>query len=179
MEFNGDGQGRGGEHCITCYECGEPIEGWMNTRTFGEWDADEQNYRSPPGIRNHYCEECWREDFGRANGAHLEPTSARQLYDVLDAANGDLAAVLTWWSGRPAIRVVDGEIEAAVTKPRDGGETEDGTPIVNFESELIEGFDREKFNEIADPPEEMNLVLLLKPERTPFHGVDGGEEVAE
>lgn len=167
------------QHRIACHSCGEPIEGWINTRTFGEWDVDEQNYKHPPGVRNHYCRECWNEDYGRANGAHFEPTSAQHLYDVLEAANGDLAAVLTWWSARPAVRVVDGEIEAAVTKPRDGGESEDGTPILKFESELIEGFDREQFNQDADPPEDMNLVLLLKPEQTAFHGVDGGEAVAQ
>lgn len=177
-EFATDGgEPRGNQ--IECKDCGTVIDNYRYTRKFGVWDAERQNYDHPPGLEYHYCEDCWRDDYGRQNGAHFRPASAQHLYDVLDAADGDLAGILTWWSGRPAIRVVDGEVEAAVTKPRRGGTTEDGTPILKFECERIEGYDREQFDEDADPPEDMNLVLLRDPEETPFVGVDGGDADAE
>ena len=159
---------------IECYSCGDVIDEWCETRRYGFWDAESQNYDSRP-TEQRKCRECWSDDEGRANGAHFHPESAQHLWDVLEGANGSLAGILCWWTGRPAIRVVDGDVQAAVTKPTDGGEKPDGTPILKFQSEYIDGFDREQFFEDAEPPEneDMNLVRLLKPERTPFGALDG------
>lgn len=162
---------------IECHRCGDPIEDWCETRRYGFWDADAQNYENPPPIEQRFCRECWSDDFGRANGAHFAPESAQHLFDVLDAADGDLAATLTWWTGKPSIRVVDGEPEAAVTKPRDGGTQPDGTPILKFEPERIDDFDREEFFEVAEPPEqeELNIVQLEDPARTALVAFDAVE----
>jgi len=159
---------------ITCHRCDDVIEEWCETRRFGSWDPDAQNYDNGSPVEQRYCRDCWQDQEGRANGAHYWPDSADELYAVLDAADGGLAATLTWWSGRSSIRVVDGEVEAAVTKPHDGGTANDGTPILQFESERIEGFDRDEFDDVADPPDERGLVLLKDPERTSFAGVDAG-----
>ena len=161
---------------IECHRCADPITEWCETRRYGTWDADAQNYERQ-AIERRYCQECWNDDEGRANGAHFHPESAQLLYDVLDAAGGELAATLCWWSGRPSVRVVEGEVEAAVTKPHDGGTTNDGTPILKFESEMIDDFDRDEFDDIADPPEndDFNTVLLEDAERTSFGAV--GAEV--
>lgn len=170
-------QERGRTNQIECHRCGEVITEWCETRRYGFWDADSQNYDSTP-TEQRKCRECWSDDEGRANGAHFRPESAQELWDVLEASNGGLAGILCWWSGRPAIRVVDGEVEAAVTKPERGGYNEDGTPILRFVPERIEDFDRERFFEDADPPEndDMNLVRLLDPERTSFAGLDGDSD---
>lgn len=164
-------------HRIACHRCDEPIEEWCETRRYGFWDEDAQNYETQP-IEQRFCRDCWSKDYGRRNGAHFRPESAQQLWTMLDAADGSLVAIPCWWSGRPSIRVVDGEPEAAVTKPRDGGQTADGTPILKFESERIEGFDREEFDEVLAPPEneDFNLVRLLEPGQTAFAGLDGGDD---
>jgi hypothetical protein len=156
---------------IECHRCGDEITGWCETRRFGFWDADEQNHETTP-VENRYCRECWDGDFGRANGAHFKPESAEQLYEILAAAGGDLTATLTWWSGKPSIRVVDGEVQAAVTKPKRGGETADGTPILNFECERIADYDKEQFLEDAEPGEMRDKVLLKDPSESSFAGLD-------
>jgi hypothetical protein len=162
-------------HRIACKRCEEPITEWRATHRYGLWDAETQTYDQHGGIEDHYCRECWDDDFGRANGAHYQPESTEALFDVLDAADGALAGVLTWWSGKPAVRVVDGEPEAAVTKPKHGGYSDDGTPILRFEAERMADFDREEFDDVADVPDDMGLVLLLDPDRTAFGSLDGGE----
>lgn len=164
---------------IACKRCGDPITDWMEKRRYGFWDADDQTYQSHGGIEEYLCRGCWQDDEGRTNGAHYWPESTSELFDVLDAADGRLAAILTWWTGRPSIRVVDGEPEAAVTRPRRGGETEDGTPILTFETEVIEDFDRDEFNDIASVPDEQNLVLLRDPSQTAFVGIEGGGDDGE
>lgn len=163
------------KNSIECHRCGDTITEWCETRRFGFWDTEKQHYESHGGIEHHYCRACWQEREGRTNGAHYFPESSEELWDVLEAADGDLVAILCWWSGRPAIRVVDGDVEAAVTKPNHGGTTDDGTPILNFESEYIDDFDEEQFHEDADPPdtEGLNLVLLRNPEQTPFAALGG------
>lgn len=166
---------------IACDRCGDELDHWAETRRFGFWDADAQHYISGRCREERYCRDCWDDREGRANGAHYYPESAAELYDVLAAADGKLAATLTWWSGKPSIRVVDGEVEASVTKRRDGGQTDDGTQILKFESELIDDFDRDEFDEVADPPDSAprNLVILEDPERTSFAGVDQDQEAGD
>lgn len=156
------------DHQINCHRCGGAIEEWCETRRYGFWDEEKQAYESHGGIEEKYCRDCWDKSMGRTNGAHLRPQSAEQLFAILDAADGDLAAIPTWWSKRPAIRVVDGELEGVVTKPRRDGFNSDGEPIIKFEAELIEEFDREEFDDVAEPGDEMNLVLLREPSMTPF-----------
>lgn len=156
---------------IACYRCEDVIEEWCETRRYGFWDRESQNYERQP-IETRLCRDCWDDKEGRAPGAHYHPESAQELWDVLAAADGRLAGVLCWWSGRPAIRVVDGNAEAAVTKPHHAGQTDDGTPIIEFRSELIDGFDRDEFDDVAEVPDERGLVRLLSPERTSFDGVD-------
>lgn len=164
---------------LECDRCGEVVEGWMNIRRYGQWDREAQNFQRHGGISERFCRECWDENEGRSPGAHIWPDSAQELWDILAASNGKLAATLIWWSGRPAIRVVGGEPEAVVTKRKHGGETADGTPILEFEAELVDDFDREKFDDYAEPPEEMNLVVLTAPDRTAFAAIDGGESDGE
>lgn len=162
-------------HKIACHRCGDGLEGWVYTRRFGEWDADTQRYDGHN--ERHLCQECWNDREGRERGAHYYPDSAAELWAVLAAADGNLAATLTWWTGRPSIRIVDGEPEAAVTKPHHGGYTEDGRGILDFRAELIDGFDRETFDDIAAVPDkdQRGLVFLESPERTSFAGVDADD----
>lgn len=161
---------------IECHRCGDVITGWCETRRFGFWDEKYQNYKKRP-LEQRYCRDCWGKQEARSIGAHFRPESAEQLYDVLAASNGAIAGILCWWSGRPAIRVVDGEVEAAVTKPHRDGIADDGTPILKFDSERIDDYDRETFNEDAKPPrnEDMNLVRLVEVENTPFGALDDSE----
>lgn len=98
------------------------MDEWTETRRYGFWDADDQHHDDGQFTERRYCRDCWTDREGRTNGAHYRPESAAELYEVLATANGKLAATLAWWSGAPSIRVVDGEVEAAVTKPHDGGE---------------------------------------------------------
>lgn len=157
---------------IECQRCGDAIEDWMNTRTYGFWDKDSQTYQSHGGITNHYCKDCWDANQGRSPGARIRVDSSEELYSILKSANGKLAGILTWWSGRPAIRVVDGEVQAAVVKPKFDGEKDDGTPILKFEEELIDGYDKERFDDDADPPDNMNIVRLIETGRTAFDAID-------
>lgn len=106
----------------TCSECGEPLETRKdNARVvrWGFWDADKQWFQRAPH-HEHYCAECWRQEFQRPAAAHYEVEDGDRLWDMLAAADGRLVADLKpmFVGGRPWIRVVDDEVQVVAAHMR-------------------------------------------------------------
>lgn len=164
---------------IECSSCDEDIQDRSLARRvqYGFWDHETQNFENG-ALQRHYCEACWREEFGRDIAAHYEVQSAQRLWDVLEAADGRLVADLRpiFVSGRPWIRVQDGELQALNSTVVDSDQEAD-PPIIEFGVEVVdadrEWFDRTFRAERELPDDEMPTIALLKPtDETPFDGWD-------
>lgn len=166
-----------GRNQIDCEECGDVIEGDLKwTVRWGFWNVEAQSFEKN-AREEHYCQSCWQQEYKREAAAHYEVTDAEKLWNILEAADGDLVADLRpiFVGGRPFIRVVDGELQALGStvhaEEYDGGETR----LVKFGSKRVE-VDREWFDETfrADqelPDDAHPTIALLKPaEETPFAG---------
>jgi len=159
---------------LSCKECDEVIESRELKRTvkWGFWDDETQNFEDA-ARQEHYCESCWREEFDRDAAAHYEVEDAQRLWDILEAADGNLVADLRpiFFGGQPWIRVVNGDLQAIrATKEMD---RRADPPILKFGSEPVD-VDREWFDETFDaerdlPDDSMPTIVLLKPaDETPF-----------
>lgn len=160
---------------IECDHCEEPIEtAQQNKRTvrWGFWDAERQNFQGSPR-QEHYCSECWREEFQREAAAHFEVNDAQRLWDILEAADGQLVADLghIFVGGRPWVRIINGELEAIGSTRR--AIEQDGDRIIQFGYKGVD-VDRQWFDETfhaeeSSPDDEFPTIALLKPvEETPF-----------
>lgn len=160
---------------IECDECGDVIETQQDSKRtvrWGFWDAESQNY-SGESYEEHYCPDCWREEFERDAAAHFEVHSAQELWEILDAADGRLVADLkpVFVGGRPWIRVRNGELEG-MKATRRMVETDD-KKIMQFGVERFEP-DWEEFVQALGADEDLSeddypTIALLKPaDETPF-----------
>lgn len=160
-----------------CQKCREPFEAEDHAyrEVFGKIDRTTDRgivFGATGGIVvRHYCEECYREHRSRAKAAHYDVTDGERLWDILEAADGDLVADMLPMlvGGRAWVRVVDGDVEARHTVRE---RTEDG---FRFDTEPTEGFDVARFGEYFDDPGDRTRVLLKPADETPFAEVDDAE----
>jgi len=115
-----------------------------------------------------YCFDCYKSEFARENGAHFDYDSADQLFNILDASDGQLVAdakVMTI-GGRGWLRVVDGEVQArhSVAVAGDADDEYD----VKFETEPTPDYDRDDFDELFADAGDRGLVFLKPVSETPF-----------
>lgn len=157
---------------ISCIQCDETVEEWKYTVRYGQWDVDAQNYDCGRHAR-HYCRDCFNEHLKRDIAAHYQVEDPDRLWDILAAADGQLVADLSplYIGSQPFARVVDDEVEAMKTTAYPGGETDDGTPILQMETGFLDDYDRADFmrvlrSEINSP--HPALVLLKPAGETPF-----------
>jgi len=162
---------------VSCSECGDELEdaeGNIRSVRWGFWDAEKQWFERS-AQQDYYCRTCWYENYDREKAAHWEVEDAQKLWDVLEAANGELVADLKpiFIGGRPWIRVVDGELQGVGAHLYDDGTNEKGQRVLKNEIEEHD-IDREWFDETfrADqelPDDAMPTIALLKPaDETPF-----------
>lgn len=160
---------------IDCHECGKEIEDHELKRTvhWGFWDHDQQMIEG--GSRQeHYCQECWCEEFKRDAAAYYEVTDSERFWSILQAADGDLVADLVsmFAGGRPWIRVVDGSLQAINSTVVDSHES-DGQQVIEHGTKPID-VDREWFDDVFGDVSDSDrdgrpTIALLKPaEETPF-----------
>ncbi|WP_256394151.1 hypothetical protein [Natronoarchaeum rubrum] len=160
---------------IECDECGEEIGGGDRLPRivrWGFWDREAQNFDGRSRLE-YYCDACWSEEFERDAAAHYEVTNGQRLWDILEAADGDLVADLRpiFVGGRPWIRVVDGELQG-MKSTRSRKQAGDDL-VIEFGTEEAD-VDREWFEEVFGAEEElpegdMPTIALLKPaDETPF-----------
>jgi len=120
-------------------------------------------------VVRHWCRECWNERRGREKAAHYKVTDGDRLWDILEAAQGDLVADLLPMlpGGRAWVRVTEDGVEARHTTHE---RTDDGK--IQTDTEPSEDFDVAKFGEFFDDPTDRTRVLLKPVEETPFAEAD-------
>ena len=122
-----------------------------------------------PGVDERwYCFECYKNEFDRENGAHYTYRNANELYKILNASDGHLVAdakPLTI-GGRAWVRVVDGVPQARHAIRIAGDENDDYD--IKFATEPTEDFDRSRFDELFNAPEDRRLAILKPVDETPF-----------
>ncbi|ADD07739.1 virus protein phiCh1-VP78 (plasmid) [Natrialba magadii ATCC 43099] len=156
----------------TCIRCDAEREGHSYLLLYGDWDADRDGFSRPP-ITRPLCRSCWNERYDRLAGAYYEVDDVQRLWDILRAANGDLVADLKhmFVGGRPFVRVVDGELQGATTKPKDVGDK-----TIRFDPEMVD-VDRDWLFEVFGeddelPDREYPTIAIIRPvEETPFEDV--------
>ena len=150
-----------------CAECGEYIDDWAVRVLKGYWTGSE--FDGDP-LEDYYCRDCYREHYSREAAAHYEIDDHERLWDILEAADGELVAdtyPLTI-GGRGYVRVVDGEPQAMRIATR---QKEDR--VIAFEAEPIDDYDRAAFEGLFsvedDGDEDPPRIVFLKPaDETPF-----------
>jgi hypothetical protein len=159
------------EPAFECFRCGSAATEFPHTVTFGFWDDEADNYESPPPARHRYCRECWNRDFKRDQGAYWEVTDDATLWNTLAASEGQLVADLgaLFMGNRPFVRVVDGDLQGAITKPKRVDEE-----TIRFEPERKDDVDREWLAETLRSARDLpaDVPVIIKPvEETPFGDV--------
>jgi hypothetical protein len=158
-----------------CYHCRTEIDAGDHVyrEVFGKVARTTENgvvFETTGGVPvRHYCDQCFRSQRTRRKAAHYDVTDGDRLWDILEAADGELVADLLPMlvGGRGWIRVVDGDVEARHTVHES---TSEG---IRFSTEPTEEFGVAKFGEYFDDPGERTRVLLTPVEQTPF--VDGDD----
>jgi hypothetical protein len=154
-----------------CRECGEHITDWAVFVRKGYWTGSE--FDDTP-LENYWCKDCYHQHRQRESAARYEITDHDQLWDILNAANGDLVAdtyPLTVGS-RGFVRIVDGELQALKVKlvPKE-------PEVIQSEIEVVDTFDQEAFESLfsvaGDRDDDPPRIVYLKPsDETPFADVE-------
>lgn len=158
----------GGRTCVKCHEEFSPGD-HVYREVFGKVGRLTDHgvvYSTTGGVPvRHFCHGCWNEHRGRDKAAHYDVTDGDRLWNILEAADGDLVADMRpmLLGGRGWIRVVDGDVEARYTITK---QTADGK--IAFDTELDEDFDVDDFGRYFDDPGERTRVLLRPVDETPF-----------
>jgi len=161
----------GGRTCFGCHE-GFESEQHAYREVFGKIGEVTDHglvFGTTGGVVvRHWCRECWNNERGREKAAHYKVTDGDRLWDILDAAQGELVADLMPMlvGGRAWVRVVDDEIEARHSVHE---RTAEG---IRFDTEPSEDFDVAEFGKFFDEPTDRTRVLLKPAEETPFAEVE-------
>ncbi|WP_135306323.1 hypothetical protein [Haloarcula amylovorans] len=155
----------------TCFGCREAFDAEQHAyrEVFGKVARVTDHglvYGTTGGVVvRHWCQDCWNEQRGREKAAHYDVTDGDRLWDILEAADGELVADLMPMlvGGRAWIRITDGEVEARHSTRE---MTDDGK--LRFGTESSEDFDVTRFGEFFDEPTDMTRVLLKPLDETPF-----------
>jgi hypothetical protein len=165
-----------------CQNCGDERDGHAYLLVFGDWNPDQSGFERPPAMRP-LCSDCWTEEYGRTTGAHWSIDDPQRVWDVLRASDGELVADLAplFMGGRPFVRVEsDGELTAVGPTMIDGGENDEGTPVIEEKIVRLEEFDRDALFEAVesarDLPDDTGSVIIRPIEETPFERYTGRGE---
>lgn len=161
-----------GAHTIVCHRCDEPLDGWGHVVRSGKWLITDQRFDGT--VQKHYCEECYRERYGREPAAYYDVEDAERLWAILAASDGRLVASLgpIRFGSDPQVRVVDGELRGVTARM-----VESDHPEYDVTTELVRivDLDYDRLEEILtaslnrDSP---TVVKLFPVEETMFPELD-------
>lgn len=160
---------------VLCRGCSDQFgpEQYAYREVFGEVAHTVENglIFGPTGdvVVRHWCQECWNKRRGREKAAHYDVEDGDRLWDILEAADGELVADLIPMlvGGRAWVRVVDGDVQARHTVRK---RTDDGK--MAFDTEPRRDFDVAAFGDFFDDPDYRARVLLKPAGETPFAEVE-------
>lgn len=152
-----------------CQLCDSILEDneFVHRVEFGSWDIEDSEFESSQ--KEPYCRDCWNNEHPLNKGIEYHAESITTLFNILKAANGDLAVDLGSQivGSRVFMRIYHDTGQIGITKSRYIGDD-----CIGFKSDIKEVDPQEikkRLKEIIKGGDLPEIVYLVNQEDTPFH----------